>query len=191
MRRARQHGGSRIAFVGAAAAIALLATAALATARDDAAVASGSACYRLAGQLVPKTRAGRQTEQLFPGVNLALTSICHDFTGDGRRDVVFAIASGGTGGAFAWAVFRRTAQEGGPLGRRYRKVAEPQSGSHTGLRRRGRLIVVVNPIYRPVDPNCCPTGGQLRRFYRVEENKVVLVRRARRLAALESPAAGP
>ena len=186
MRHAGQHRGFRIASAGVAAAIALLATAAPATAREDAATASGSACYRLAGQLVPKTREGRQTEQLLPGVNLALTSICHDFTGDGRRDIAFAIASGGTGGAFAWAVFRRTAQEGGPLGRLYRKVAEPQSGSHTGLRRRGRLIVVVNPLYRPTDPNCCPTGGQLRRFYRVTENKVVLVKRARRLAVLES-----
>lgn len=180
MRHAGQHGGYRIAFAGVAAAIVLLVGAPPTAARGDNATASGSACHRLAGQLVSKTREGRQNEQFLPGVNLALTSICHDFTGDGRRDVAFAIASGGTGGAFAWAVFTRTDASGGPLGRLYRKAAEPHSGAHTGLRHQGRLIVVVNPIYGPNDPNCCPTGGQLRRFYRVEEGGVTLVRRARR-----------
>jgi hypothetical protein len=162
-----------------AVSVALCATGASAALREDA-VASGAACHRLAGQLVPKTRAGRQTEELLPGVNLALTAICHDFSGDGRRDVAFAIASGGSGGAFVWAVFLRTRQDGGSLGRLYRKVVELQSGAHTGLRHAGQLIVVVNPIHRPTDPNCCPTGGQLRRFYRVEGDGVTLVRRARR-----------
>ena len=35
-------------------------------------------------------------------------TICHDFTGDGRKDVAFAIPRGR--GAFRFAVFRRTAQ---------------------------------------------------------------------------------
>jgi hypothetical protein len=161
-----------------AIAIALSSAPALAGARGETALASGAVCHGLAGQLVPKTREGRRVEPSLPGVNLATTAICHDFDGDGRRDVAFAIASGGTGGAFAWAVFRRTNRAGGPPGHLYRKVAELQSGSHTGLRHRGRLIVAVNPIYRPGDANCCPTGGQLRRFYRVERGGVVLVRRA-------------
>ncbi|MEX1143067.1 MAG: hypothetical protein WD993_07250 [Thermoleophilaceae bacterium] len=146
---------------------------------EETAVASGKRCAKLANALAQKTRAGRRNAPNVPGGDVATHAVCHDFTGDGRRDVAFAIASGGTGGAFEWAVFRRRPRTSDPAAKRFRKVAERRSGTHTSMTRRRRLLVVRNPIYRADDPNCCPTGGERLRSYRVKANRVVLVDRRR------------
>lgn len=139
---------------------------------------SGSGCERLAGKLYKRTDLGRVVAPtLPPGAEPALTPICFDFTGDRRRDVVFAIHGGGSGGAAQWAAFRHTRAQRGPLGRRFRLIAEPRAGQQTMLERRGRLVVVKNPIWRPGDPNAAPSGGELHRVYRIFGNSVKLVRK--------------
>ena len=85
--------------------------------------AHGSAtCGALARGLIKQTKVYRGTPSGFRRFVEPWDIICHDFTGDGRRDVAFAILSGGTGGAFKFAVFRRTAQRGGSLAGRYVKI---------------------------------------------------------------------
>jgi hypothetical protein len=79
------------------------------------------------------------------------TAICFDFTRDGRRDVAFAIWTGGSAQNVAWAVLVKT-----PVGWR---VALTRRGYHFGLQRVGRELVMIQPVYKRDDPNCCPTGG--------------------------------
>jgi len=77
--------------------------------------------------------------------------LCADYTGDGRADMAVTIASGGTAGNIAWLVFVRTSTAW--------RVALNRSGYKVGLYRIGTDLVDSQPIYRPNDPNCCPTGG--------------------------------
>jgi len=133
-------------------------------------------CEKLAGRLYLLTELGKKTAPYYPGANLVVTPICFDFTGDHRRDVVLAIHAGGTSGALNWAAFRRTRQSRGPLRRRFRLVAEPNSGPRTELERRRRLVLVKTPIWRRSDPNADPTGGETHRLYRIGWNRVKLVR---------------
>jgi hypothetical protein len=77
--------------------------------------------------------------------------ICFDFTRDGRVDMALTINSRGTAGDIAWVVFRAV----GPGW----KVALRKTGYKLGLVRVGRDLVQSQPVYRPGDPNCCPTGG--------------------------------
>ena len=128
-----------------------------ASASEWSATTTVNSCAERANTLALRTKAGRRAAPNVPGGQVAVNAICHDFTGDKRRDVAFAISSGGSGGAFEWAVFRRRPRVLGPLVNRFRKVAERYSGTKTGLQRRRRLLVVTNPIHRPDDPNCCPT----------------------------------
>ena len=78
--------------------------------------------------------------------------LCLDFTRDGRTDLAFTIASGGTAGDVGFAVFRATPTGGW-------QVALARSGYKLGLFRLGGDIVSSQPIYRKNDPNCCPTRG--------------------------------
>jgi hypothetical protein len=40
------------------------------------------------------------------------------------------------------------------------RVARFSGRTHyRALRIRGRRVLIDSPIYRPADPNCCPTGG--------------------------------
>jgi hypothetical protein len=145
-----------------------------ATASDPVAGASATKrCARLAAKLVRLTR--HYPVGMPPGIAASSTPVCFDFTGDGRGDVAFAIESGGTAGATYWAVFRAARTASRRLSRRYRKVAERFSGSHTRLLRNGRLLAVQTPIYKEEDANCCPTGGASRVLYRVERSRVVKV----------------
>ena len=77
---------------------------------------------------------------------------CRDFTRDGRTDLAFTIASGGTAGDIGFAVLRRTPAGGW-------QVVLARSGYKLGLSRLGGDLVSSQPIYRKNDPNCCPTGG--------------------------------
>jgi hypothetical protein len=78
--------------------------------------------------------------------------LCHDFTRDGRADLAFTIASGGTAGDVGFAVLRAT-QAGGW------QVALARNGYKLGLFRVGNDLDSSQPVYRKNDPNCCPTGG--------------------------------
>ena len=78
--------------------------------------------------------------------------LCLDFTRDGRTDLAFTIASGGTAGDVGLAVLRATRTGGW-------RVALARSGYKLGLFRLGGDLVGSQPIYRKNDPNCCPTGG--------------------------------
>ena len=141
---------------------------------------SKSECEKLAEDLAEQTDVGKKIRATasfrFP---LASSPLCHDFTGDERFDVAFAIEGGGSGGAFNWAVFRHAdgADDGAPE-ERFVEVAENEgggSGGRTAVELDGDLLVVTNPIYGPNDPQCCPTGGESRQRYRVEDDRVVAV----------------
>jgi hypothetical protein len=79
------------------------------------------------------------------------TAICWDFTRDGRGDVAASVASGGTAGDVGWVVIVRT-----PSGW---KFGHGDVGYKLGLFKVGNDVVVMNPVYKKNDPNCCPTGG--------------------------------
>jgi hypothetical protein len=94
--------------------------------------------------------------------------ICFDFTRDGRIDLAVSIASGGTAGDIGYVVFRRT-----PAGWR---VALTGGGYKLGLTRAGGDLVETQPVYRPNDPNCCPTGGFDHRRFHWNGTKFVVAR---------------
>ena len=77
--------------------------------------------------------------------------LCFDLTRDGRMDLAFTVASGGTAGDIAWVALVRTASGW--------RTAHAQGGYKIGLFRVGGDLVDSQPIYRKNDPNCCPTGG--------------------------------
>src|SRR4051794_2048804 len=74
--------------------------------------------------------------------------VCTDVTGDGTKDALFTVYSGGTAGDIAFGVIT------GPGGvlelykRGYKVGVDPTS--HTSFD-------VQQPIYRRSDPNCCPS----------------------------------
>ena len=61
------------------------------------------------------------------------------------------IASGGTAGDIGLILFRRTATGW--------RVALTRGGYRLGLFRSGADVIESQPVYRPKDPNCCPSGG--------------------------------
>jgi hypothetical protein len=83
----------------------------------------------------------------------SITTIrCADLTGDGRRDVAWSKSGGGSGGDVQWGVVYERAGK--------RRVARFSGHTHYhALRIRGRRVLIDSPVYRPADPNCCPTGG--------------------------------
>jgi hypothetical protein len=85
--------------------------------------------------------------------------ICHDLTGDGVPELAVTVFSGGTAGDIAWVVFQRASGSW--------RVAYAQLKAYkVGLFRVGGNLVESQPIYRPNDPNCCPSGGfRHRRFH--------------------------
>ena len=76
--------------------------------------------------------------------------ICLTLPG-GRRAMVVTFASGGTAGDIGWAVF-----EAGPNGW---QVSLIRGGYKLGLQQKGSDLVETDPIYKPKDANCCPSGG--------------------------------
>jgi len=133
---------------------------------------ASASCATIAKRLVERTEVWRSTPKGLRRFVEPVDPICHDFTGDARRDVVFPILSGGTGGAFKFAVFR-----GSPDGPK--KVTERGYGSKTSLRREARRLKVLNPVYRKGDGNCCPSGGFNVRTFRFTRTKIVFVKRER------------
>ena len=95
--------------------------------------------------------------------------LCHDFTRDGRADLAFTIASGGTAGDIGFAVLRATPTGGW-------RVGLARSGYKLGLFRLGNDPVGSQPVYRKNDPNCCPTGGFDHTRYRWNGTRFAIAR---------------
>jgi hypothetical protein len=65
----------------------------------------------------------------------------------GRTAMALSIASGGTAGDIAWAIY---------VGSKLRLV---RGGYKLSIWRKGSDVVETDPVYKQKDPNCCPTGG--------------------------------
>jgi hypothetical protein len=85
---------------------------------------------------------------------------CFDFTGDGRRDIVFTGWEFMNHGAHYWAAFRATRT--GWVRVKFKRGccrANPRFGAGISIRHAGREIIVTEPVYAPDDPACCPSLG--------------------------------
>lgn len=88
----------------------------------------------------------------------ALVRTCRDLNGDGRKDALFTVQSGGTGGAFVGGI---VSDDG--TGPKLRAWVAGHSRTSFGFRK-GRPAFAW-PAYRKGDANCCATGGwRVRRF---------------------------
>lgn len=83
---------------------------------------------------------------------------CRDMTGDGQRDALFAVASGGTAGNTNFGVL--IGRTGGAPGR----LALYREGYKVGIAVTAGQPEVLQPIYRRDDPNCCPSSFEIRRY---------------------------
>jgi hypothetical protein len=126
--------------------------------------ATAGAAIRAAKPHVPSLAGGPAVVTLSEVDGL----LCFDFTRDGRTDLAFTVASGGTAGDVAWVALART-----PSGRR---VVHTQGGYKLGLYRVGSDLVDSQPIYRKKDPNCCPSGGFDHRRWHWNGMRLVLAR---------------
>jgi hypothetical protein len=87
-------------------------------------------------------------------------TLCFDFTGDGRRDLVITRWLGMNHGAHEWAAYVHE-------GSRYVMVrhmadccsGKPRYALGVGIRRRGTALEVSEPIFKKSDALCCPSGG--------------------------------
>jgi hypothetical protein len=79
-----------------------------------------------------------------------------------------SIASGGTAGDIAWIGFA-------PAGDAWR-VVKAVGGYKLGLYKHDDQLEVVLPVYRRTDPNCCPTGGFDRAYYRFDGKRLVVTK---------------
>jgi hypothetical protein len=85
-------------------------------------------------------------------------TLCFDFTGDGRKDIVFSGWLYANNGAHYWAAFRATAT-GWTRVIFKRDCCRVRRATKIRIARSGATIVVRQPIYHKADPGCCPTGG--------------------------------
>lgn len=78
---------------------------------------------------------------------------CQDLTRDGIDDAIFVRDSTGSAGTMGWGVLagKKDGRWDLPLFRRAEAGVEVSAEGHKVIRRQ--------PIYRPEDPHCCPTGG--------------------------------
>jgi hypothetical protein len=88
--------------------------------------------------------------------------ICVDFTGDGHPDLVVAVWVAMNHGAHYWAAFRNGRQSWVRVA--YSGDCCSMSPNSFGMgisigRRASNRFVVSQPVYRPTDPACCPSGG--------------------------------
>ena len=88
----------------------------------------------------------------------AIVKTCRDLNDDGRKDALFTVESGGTGGAFFGGIVSDSGY--GPELRAW--VVGHQKTSF-GFRK-GRPAFAW-PVYKKNEPSCCATGGwKVRRF---------------------------
>jgi hypothetical protein len=87
--------------------------------------------------------------------------ICYDFTGDGRRDLVFTVWAYMNHGAHYWAAFQATPS--GWARSAYRSDCCGRDKRFGGLgiaiSRSGNELVIEQPAYAADDPLCCPSQG--------------------------------
>jgi hypothetical protein len=86
-------------------------------------------------------------------------TLCFDFTGDGRQDIVFSGWEYATNGAHYWAAFRATSV-GWTKVIFKRDCCRVRRATKMRIAHVGRVIVVTQPIFKTNDPGCCPTGGR-------------------------------
>ena len=137
----------RAAFLLLAVSAALAAAASAPAGTAECSRSTANAAIRAAKPHVPSLAGGSVlvTPKEVDGL------LCLDFTRDGRTDLAFTVASGGTAGDVAWVALAR-AKSGW-------RVVHSQGGYKLGLYRVGTDLVDSQPVYRKTDPNCCPTGG--------------------------------
>jgi hypothetical protein len=84
---------------------------------------------------------------------------CGDVSSDGHADAVFTVASGGTAGDTRFGVLRGGA-DGTPAG-----LLLYRQGYKVGVARHNRRSFdVLQPHYKPGEPNCCPSSFRQRRY---------------------------
>jgi hypothetical protein len=74
--------------------------------------------------------------------------VCKDLTGDGVKDALFTVYSGGTAGDIAFGVITGPGGVLAHYGKGYKVGVDPTSDTS---------FDVQQPIYRRTDPNCCPS----------------------------------
>jgi hypothetical protein len=124
-------------------------------------------------RLVDRGKLTRQDVELGRGVT---TVRCRDLTGDGERDALFAIASGGTAGNTNFGILLGRA--GGAPGR----LALYRDGYKVAIAATAGMPEVLQPIYRRDDPNCCPSSFEIRRYRWTGERFTVRSRHRTRTA---------
>jgi hypothetical protein len=91
-----------------------------------------------------------------------------DLTGDGQEEAIVPLSSGGTAGNIALWVYGYVDDRLEVL------LSRPQSYKIVGRVEDGTLVLV-DPVYGPDDPNCCPS--QLRNtYYEWDGSELALVR---------------
>ncbi|WP_026911017.1 hypothetical protein [Patulibacter minatonensis] len=87
-----------------------------------------------------------------------VVSTCRDLNGDGKKDALFTVQGGGTGGAFSGGIV--TDRGNGPV---LAAWVTGHSKTSAGFRK-GRPALAY-PVFRKGEPDCCATGGwRVRRF---------------------------
>lgn len=87
------------------------------------------------------------------------TVICGDFSGDGGVAMAFTREVTGSAGTIGWGVFVAE-------GRKWRLAFVREHETQVGIKAQGRELLRSQPIHRPGDANCCPTGGATIEAYR-------------------------
>jgi hypothetical protein len=102
--------------------------------------------------------------------------LCFDFTGDGRKDIVFTGWEAMNHGPHYWAAFRATASGWARVKFKHSCCrSNPRLGAGIQIARSGDTIIVTEPKYRPSDPACCPTGGTNEGDWRWQRRQLALV----------------
>src|SRR3981081_1709615 len=137
--------------------VALLAlAAALSTQASPCSLASARAAIRTANPRVPSLEGGTMPADPASADHV----VCFGTA------MAVSLASGGTAGDVAWIGFA-------PEGAGWRPV-KAAGGYKLGLFVSHEQLEVVLPVYRRSDPNCCPTGGFDRAFYRLDGKRLVV-----------------
>lgn len=101
---------------------------------------------------------------------------CSDFTGDGRKDIVFTGWEYMNHGAHYWAAFRATKKHWVRV--KFKRgccKGFPKNGAGIAIKRSGKDIIVSQPVYASDDPACCPSGGTKTGTWRWGEGRLALV----------------
>jgi hypothetical protein len=137
--------------------VALLAlVAALSTQASPCSLASARAAIRTAKPRVPSLAGGTMPADPASADHV----VCFGTA------MAVSLASGGTAGDVAWIGFA-------PAGSGWRPV-KSVGGYKLGLFLYHDELEVVLPVFKRSDPNCCPTGGFDRAFYRFDGKRVVV-----------------